>query len=34
MFKEPICNIDRIEFTDEENKPVWVTGRIILGIVK
>lgn len=34
MFKEPICNIDRIEFTDEENKPVWVTGRIILGVVK
>ena len=34
IFKEPICNIDRIEFTDEENKPVWVTGRIILGIVK
>lgn len=34
MFKEPICNIDRIEFTDEDNKPVWVTGRIILGIVK
>ena len=34
IFKEPICNIDTIEFTDEENKPVWVTGRIILGIVK
>lgn len=34
MFKEPICNIDRIELTDEENKPVWVTGRIILGVVK
>lgn len=34
MFKEPICNIDKIEFTDEENKTVWVTGRIILGIVK
>ena len=34
MFKEPICNIDRIEFTDEENKPVWITGIIILGIVK
>ena len=34
MFKEPICNIDKIEFTDEENKPVWVTGIIILGIVQ
>ncbi len=34
MFKDPICNIDKIEFTDEENKTVWVTGRIILGVVK
>lgn len=34
IFKEPICNIDRIELTDEENKSVWVTGRIILGVVK